>query len=628
MARTYDALVRPVFLSALVRRYHHMDTLTGVVRPRSLAYFCVCAVHLKCLIAKTFGVWVHWSAALNQVRSRLTRLEVVVKRRRLRNDVAAAARNWNTLCRSVRVRTCGSESRLICQKWEILAWFVRTYSDNLQRDCFLRWTENWDRQQRIWRQNGRKARHVMGLALEGFKRARLVATLSLKELQRADGIARRCLRSVASTMLHVWWDLADSKRRLRYVYRKAVWRLSSIRRSTYFMLWRASSSTRRNPTVEKLSEVHKARASHVQQMVSQHVMSLAFGIWAGRSKSQLRLRKAGLDLFLACAAKVCFRAFRQWVARAHIIKHQRRGLRRSEARLKACLIGNNFKAWAMLTKSFSRSRIESVHQHLAVACLLSFRSRRVMATCIDAWHMFVVKTARMRQHGQVSTARSLARRSFVRLRSFVDTAVLQRLRAAEAAHCKQKKLYAHTFGLWARKAKLFSHIADLASLSCRVIVNTASRPKFVTVTNLCPVRFLRAFYLRERRSFCRWRTFFVTRSGARHSYRMLVWKLRRCRMRTSFSAWRLHGWNQADLRYFHSMGLSGQPDTPSGRMPSMQFSQRSPAGVALHKAPNTQLSRRPLPACGEPRSRETPPGLSSSRSDQDGTDRSLSGASH
>ena len=658
MARTCDAKARPVFLSALVRRYHHMDTLTGVVRPRSLAYFCVCAIHLKCLIAKTFGVWVQWSAAINQVSSRLARLEVVVKRRRLRNAVAAAARNWNTLCTSVRVRTCGSESPLMCQKWEILAWFVRTYSDNLQRDCFLRWTEYVDRQRRIWRQNGKKARILMGLALEGFKRARLVATLSLKERQRANGIARRCLRSAAGTMLHVWWDLAGSKRRLRYVYRKVVWRLSSIRRGTYFMLWRAYSNTRRNPTVEKLSEVHKARTSHVQLMVSQHVMFLAFEIWAGRSKSQLRLRKAGLGLFLACAAKVCFRAFRQWVARANIIKHQRRGLRRSEARLKSCLIGNNFKAWATLAKYLSRSRIDSVHQQLSAACLLSSRSRRVMAICIDAWHMFIVKVvfqrqrweastfrirrglykhlaglwfriARTRQHGQVTTARSLARKSFVRLHSFVDTAVLQRLRAAEAAHCKQKKLCAHSFELWARKAKLFSYIADLASLSCKVLVNTASRPKFVTVTNLCPVRFLRAFYLRERRSFCRWRTFFVTRSGARHSYRMLVWKLRRCRMRTSFSAWRLDGWNQADLRYFHSMGLSGQPDTPSGRMPSMQFSQRSPAGVALHKAPNvTQLSRRPLPACGEPRSRETPPGLSSSRSDQDGTDRSLSGASH
>ena len=53
-------------------------------------------------------------------------------------------------------------------------------------------------------------------------------------------------------------------------------------------------------------------------------------------------------------------------------------------------------------------------------------------------------------------------------------------------HRKHHQRLAQAFATWTRKAKIFSHISDLASLSCRVLVNLSRAPHLVTVTNLKP----------------------------------------------------------------------------------------------------------------------------------------------
>ena len=59
--------------------------------------------------------------------------------------------------------------------------------------------------------------------------------------------------------------------------------------------------------------------------------------------------------------------------------------------------------------------------------------------------------------------------------------------------------------MWTRKANVYAHISDLASLSCRVLVNWPNAPQYVAVTNLDPARFLRACYKRERECFLKLR---------------------------------------------------------------------------------------------------------------------------
>jgi len=113
-----------------------------------------------------------------------------------------------------------------------------------------------------------------------------------------------------------------------------------------------------------------------------------------------------------------------------------------------------------------------------------------------------------------------------------------RRKGAEILQRKRGKGLRRAFAMWTRKAKIFSHISDLASLSCRILVNLSRAPHLVTVTNLDPSKYLRAYYMRERTAFCSWLAYATRRLHLRHTARRVVSRMLRCRHAKTVHAWR------------------------------------------------------------------------------------------
>jgi len=314
----------------------------------------------------------------------------------------------------------------------------------------------------------------------------------------------------------------------------------------------------------------------------------------------LRLHRLGHRLALAATSHTLNFALVQWVAHFDAVRRRRRHRRNMRIRKSYSVLTSVFTAWVvMMAESWHASiaATEKTNQLCGGTGVLATRYRRLVSEHVRAWFLFVVEilscrramakerlmkveeqciklvgqhwlsTAKIWRKGQSITRKALLRGSFLRLVAYVEGAVVRRRRCTDLmlqhaqARCKS------ALGTWARKARIFSHISDLASLSCRILVRLSRASHLVTVTNLDPVKFLRAFYAREREALRRWRNHVQASRYLLHKHALLVLRLARLSLVRAFLRW-------VDL---------------TGAEPLTEFSQRS----ALRDIePVTELSRR------------------------------------
>ena len=96
----------------------------------------------------------------------------------------------------------------------------------------------------------------------------------------------------------------------------------------------------------------------------------------------------------------------------------------------------------------------------------------------------------------------MLQQGFSCLQQYMQAAAVRRNRTADIVFRHSQRRCNISFAIWTRKAKIFSHISDLASLSCRILVNLSRAPHLVTVTNLDP-RCVRTFTGWFKRECCR-----------------------------------------------------------------------------------------------------------------------------
>jgi len=167
--------------------------------------------------------------------------------------------------------------------------------------------------------------------------------------------------------------------------------------------------------------------------------------------------------------------------------------------------------------------------------------------------------------GRAISRRYSQSRAWVRLRTFSELCLWQRHRASDLTLHMRALLVKRSMGIWVRKARLLSLVADMASLQARVLVSSHLDSAHVTITNLSPAKFLRAYYLRERQSLQTWRHV-ACRKQALRRMAMLVSSRRR---RSLF------------LVCLEAFGLTENFSNSPLSEPQTQFSHRQGSAVGL-----------------------------------------------
>ena len=209
---------------------------------------------------------------------------------------------------------------------------------------------------------------------------------------------------------------------------------------------------------------------------------------------------------------------------------------------------------------------EKTNQLCGHAGLLATRYRRLIAERVHAWFSFVAEqlnirreiaegrwfkvdsqskligqhwfsTARLRRKGALITRRALLHGSFSRLVDYVEGVIVRRRRCTDLMRRKKQARCKAALGTWTRKARIFSHITDLASMSCRILVRRSCDSQLVTVTNLDPGKFLRAYYVRERQALRRWRHYAQASQYLLYKHALLLLRLARLSLYRSMLHW-------------------------------------------------------------------------------------------
>jgi hypothetical protein len=290
-----------------------------------------------------------------------------------------------------------------------------------------------------------------------------------------------------------------------------------------------------------------------------------------------RLYKVGSRLAQAATSHTLSLVFVHWIAHLNAVRQRRCHRRHMRTRQTHAVLTRIFTAWVVMMADSWHASIaatEKMNQLCGHAGLLATRYRRLITEHVHAWFSFVAEqlstrreiaegrwfkvdhsqskligqhwfsTARLWRKGASITRRALLHGSFSRLIDYVEGAVVRRRRCTDLMRRKTQARCKAALGTWTRKARIFSHITDLASLSCRILVRRSCDTHLVTVTNLDPGKFLRAYYVRERQALHRWRHYAQASRNLLYKNALLLLRMARLSLHRSM----LHWMGAVDLR--------------------------------------------------------------------------------
>ena len=285
----------------------------------------------------------------------------------------------------------------------------------------------------------------------------------------------------------------------------------------------------------------------------------------------MRLSKLGSRLAQAAASHTLSLIFVHWIAHLTAVRQRRCHRRNMRTRQTHAVLTRIFTSWVVMMADSWHASIaatEKANQLCDHTGLLATRYRRLIAEHVHAWFSFVAKqlstgreiaqgrlfkvdpsqskligqhwfsTARLWRKGALITRRALLHGSFSRLVDYLEGAVVRRRRCTDLMRRQAQARCKAAFGTWTRKARIFSHITDLASLTCRVLVRRSSDSHLVTVTNLDPGKFHRAYYVRERQALHRWRHYAQASRYLLYKHALLLLRLARLSLHWSMLHWR------------------------------------------------------------------------------------------